>query len=259
MSSLQAVLRTMLLSSLLDIARCNVSKGQADLRLFETGNVYEPIEGKSLPRERLSLCVLVHGAVADCSWSDRRPVANSMPAKAAFAAKGALELLAQALRVDIAVDQAFPPEPFLHPGQSGRVLAGGEDIGWIGALHPMVADTWTLDDTGCFELDLDRLLGRAQTTPLYQDRLFRTEEQDFSVVVACDVPAHDVLEAVRRHAVEAKIVGLFTGEQIPASEKSVAVRCAFPVPAETGQRAEHLAAQRAHVIASLAEIGGRID
>ena len=51
-------------------------------------------------------------------------------------------------------------EPFLHPGRSARVLAGGEDVGWIGELHPLVARAWDLDHgAALFEVDLDRVLG----------------------------------------------------------------------------------------------------
>src|SRR4029079_18983724 len=54
MAEQQSVMRTMLLGSLLDAARVNVSQGQNDLLLFEQGAVYEWREGQGGDRNAAS-------------------------------------------------------------------------------------------------------------------------------------------------------------------------------------------------------------
>ena len=50
------------------------------------------------------------------------------------------------------------------------MLAGGEDVGWIGELHPLVARAWDFDHgAALFEVDLDRVLAHADAVPRYVD------------------------------------------------------------------------------------------
>ena len=67
-----------------------------------------------------------------------------------------------ALRVPWEVEPSR--EPFLHPGRSARVLAGGEPAGWLGELHPAVAARWDVEQAAGFELDFGVLAdaGRAR-------------------------------------------------------------------------------------------------
>ena len=78
-----------------------------------------------------------------------------------FAAKGALETLLGALRVEVGVVRGS--DPFLHPGRAARVLVGGEDAGWLGEIHPGVASEWDLGRVAGFELDLSVVLPSAGT------------------------------------------------------------------------------------------------
>ena len=90
----QSLLRTTLLGSLLDAARHNVSRGMADLRLFEIGTVFNlgglgrsPNNGAGAGPwgtgidERRSLGVLLTGRLQDASWGvhDPRSPTSSRP------------------------------------------------------------------------------------------------------------------------------------------------------------------------------------
>jgi len=87
-------------------------------------------------------------------WSGSTP-----PGADFFAAKGVLETLLGALRVDFEVVRGA--DPFLHPGRAARVLVAGEDAGWLGELHPAIAAEWDLGVVAGFELDLGAVLGHA--------------------------------------------------------------------------------------------------
>ncbi len=56
-------------------------------------------------------------------------------------------------------------DPFLHPGRAPRVLVAGEDAGWLGELHPLVAPRGTWAAWSGFELDLRAVLPRADVVP----------------------------------------------------------------------------------------------
>src|SRR3954452_20351695 len=165
MSEDHAVLRTMVLGSLLDNTRRNVARGNADLRLIEQGAVYLAREGEVLPHEHRGLGAVLHGRLTPASWGD-----ESAPRTADFfAAKGLLAALLDTLRVPWRVEAA--PEAFLHPGRSARVIAragDGEVVGWLGELHPLVARAWELDGAvAAFEVDLDRVVAHAVAVPRF--------------------------------------------------------------------------------------------
>jgi phenylalanyl-tRNA synthetase beta chain len=78
-----------------------------------------------------------------------------------FAAKGVLEALLRALRVDWPSEPAR--EPFLHPGRAARVRARGDGrAGWLGELHPRSPPRWDLDGPCGFELDSGVLVAAAR-------------------------------------------------------------------------------------------------
>jgi phenylalanyl-tRNA synthetase beta chain len=197
-----STMRTTLLGSLLDSMRRNTARGADDVRLFEEGAVYydrphrrEPTAAEQrstpLPDERMNLAALMTGRIRPASWGDPAP-----PTADFFAAKGVLETLLGALRVDFAVVRGS--DPFLHPGRAARVLVGGEDAGWLGELHPGVAADWDLGRAAGFELDLTVVLPHAVVAPHYEDLTsFPAIRQDLAFWVPADRTAADLVEVVR--------------------------------------------------------------
>ncbi len=153
-------MRTTLLGSLLNSVRHNTARGAEDVRLFEEGSVYfdrphrrEPTAAEArstpLPDERMHLAALMTGKLRPASWGENAP-----PSADFFAAKGVLETVLGALRVPFTVVRGS--DPFLHPGRAARVLVNGEDAGWLGEIHPGVAEEFDLGRVAGFELDLSR-------------------------------------------------------------------------------------------------------
>jgi phenylalanyl-tRNA synthetase beta chain len=256
MSEEQAVLRTTLLGSLLDAARHNHARGQADLRLFECGTVFHERAGERLPHEHRALGGLLTGRLQPPSWGTPQP-----PLADVFAAKAFLGAALEALRAPWSVEAA--PQPFLHPGRSARVLVGGEDVGWVGELHPLVAREWDLDGASAFEVDLDRVLAHAVDTPQYVDLTsFPALRQDLAVALADDVPAAEVLRVVREAAgpllADVRVFDLYHGEQVGEGRKSIALALTF----RAGDRTltdEDVAPARAAIVAALAaQLGGEL-
>ncbi|MDQ6914857.1 MAG: phenylalanine--tRNA ligase subunit beta, partial [Actinomycetota bacterium] len=224
-----SVMRTLLLGSLLDVARYNAARDVEDLRLFETGATHLARD-EGLPDERRHVGALLVGRVRPESWRAADPSRVDF-----FAAKGVLAALLDSLRVDWDVEPAA--EPFLHPGRAAAVAVGGERVGWVGELHPLVARAWDLEDgAGCaaFELDLDAVADAAAAAeaPRYREVTeFPPLRQDLAVVVAEDVPAAKLIGVVRAAAgplLEAvQIFDVYRGPQVGEGRVSLALALVF--------------------------------
>ncbi len=263
MSEEQSVLRTNLLGSLLDVMSLNGARGNAPQGIFESGAVYwrrEDIRTPVHPRRDGTL-----GAAAS------KPGVGTLPAEYdilaalvpgdVFAVKGHLEALARALRVELTYDRA--EAPFVHPGRAGHIHAGGELIGWFGEIHPTVAGRWDLGQVSAFELDLDRLIDAMPEVLHYRDLTsFPELRQDIAVVVDDAVPAADVVGVVRKaggaRLSRAEVFDVYTGDQIAAGRKSLALSLAFRARDQTLSDAD-VAPLRDKIVAALAsEVGGEL-
>jgi phenylalanyl-tRNA synthetase beta chain len=282
MSESQAVMRTMLLGSLLDAARLNVSHGHGDLLLCEQGAVYAWREGQGavdgsngasaasgnprgggmdhrLPHEHRALGALVTGRLHAASWGTPEP-----PRAGFFAIKGYLGAVADALRIAWTLEPAT--EPFLHPGRSARFLAGadGEPVGWLGELHPLVAREYDLADTAAaFEVDFDRLVRHADAVPTYRDLTsFPALRQDLAVAVNDDVPAAAVVALVRKAGgdllADARVFDVYRGAQVGEGRTSLALALQFRATDRTLSD-EDVAPLRERIVAALRdELGGEL-
>jgi phenylalanyl-tRNA synthetase beta chain len=256
MSEDHSVLRTTLVGALLDAARHNAARGRPDLALFEAGTVYLD-EGAKLPHEHRALGGVIAGRLHPQTWGTSEP-----PRASFFAAKGLLGAALDAIRVRWDVDPAT--EPFLHPGRTARVLVGGEDVGWVGELHPLVARAWDLDHgAALFEVDLDRVLTHADAVPRYVDLTsFPALRMDLSVTLAEDVPAATVLASVREAGgdllADARVFDLYHGEQVGEGGKSLALALTFRAPDRT-LTDEDVAPLRERIVAALRDgLGGEL-
>jgi phenylalanyl-tRNA synthetase beta chain len=211
-----------------------------------------------LPEEHRALGAVLSGRLHPPSWGTPEP-----PRAGFHSAKALLGAVMEALRVPWSVEPAT--EPFLHPGRSARVLAGadGEPIGWLGELHPLVARTYDLDAAAAFEVDLDRLVARADAVPTYRDLTsFPTLRQDLAVTVADDVPAAAVVAVVRRAGGElladARVFDVYRGAQVGEGRTSLALTLAFRAPDRT-LTDEDVAPLRERIVAGLRdELGGEL-
>jgi phenylalanyl-tRNA synthetase beta chain len=256
MSEDHSVLRTTLAGSLLDAARHNGARARPDLALFEAGAVYRN-DGDRLPHEHRALGGVLTGRLHPQTWGTAEP-----PRAGFFVAKGLLGAALDAVRVPWEVAPAT--EPFLHPGRTARVLAGGEDVGWVGELHPLVARAWDLDHgAALFEVDLDRVVAHADAVPRYVDLTsFPELRMDLSLTLADDVPAATVLATVRAAGGEllagVRVFDLYRGEQVGEGRKSLALALAF----RAGDRTltdEDVAPLRERIVAALRDgLGGEL-
>jgi phenylalanyl-tRNA synthetase beta chain len=208
LSAEQAMLRTELLPSLLEAVEANLNAGNANVSLFEIARVYTS-SGEQLPDERWH--------VAAVAQRDRTEAAF-------FGAKGALETLLGALKVD-----ARPARGAVRVLQEG--VAG-------------------------FELNLEELQEQLPGVARYEDVItYPAVKQDLAFVVPEAVPAGELVDAAREAAGpelrEMRIFDVYRGEQIGAGKKSIAFSVSFQSPERTLSH-EDAAALRERIVEALA-------
>ena len=230
-----SMLRPTLLVSLLDAAAHNAARGATELALFESGTVF-----RADAAEHHGLSVLL---TADL-----------------FAAKALLGAALEAVGVEWSVERS--EDPFLHPGRAASVLAGGERIGFLGELHPLVAAAWDLDRVAVWALNLGRVAALAPAVVAYAPfATFPPVREDLAVVVADAVAAAEVLDAIRAaggaELASVEIFDVYRGAQVGEGRVSLAVHLEFRA-ADRTLTDEEVAAIRERIVAGLAAIGGTI-
>jgi phenylalanyl-tRNA synthetase beta chain len=265
----QSAMRTTLLGSLLDVASRNLARDADSVALFESGQVYLPIEAvgdgplagvfageREAPfAEPHRLACLAVGPLVEKSWRGGGEPADF------FALKAALEALARQLGVELHFEAA--PEPFLHPGRAAAVSIADVPIGWIGEVHPLVCRGWDLEAAVGFEIATAALVGAAPLgEEIYEDvTTFPAVHQDLAVVVPVAVTAVAVRDAVLEGGGEllreARIFDLYEGEQLGEGRKSLALRLEFRA-ADRTLTDEEVAGLRDAIRAELEQIGGSL-
>ncbi len=254
----QSIMRPTLLGSLLDAARQNVTRNGPDVAIFESGTVYRRKDGP-LAGEHHALGALLTGALAPRSWRGETVQVDF------FAAKALLGALLERFHLDWSVRPGS--WPFLHPGRSAEVLVNsrGADpvrVGFLGELHPLVADSWGLERTAAFAVDLGKLAAAAEPVVSFAPfGSFPALRQDLAVTLPVSVPAAAVIERVRAKAGKSlervEIFDVYSGTQVGEGRRSLALALTFRTLERT-LTDEDIAPVREKIVAALAEIGGEL-
>ncbi|MGD8245487.1 MAG: phenylalanine--tRNA ligase subunit beta, partial [Anaerolineae bacterium] len=227
LSSEQNTLRRTLLPSLLHTTRENL-RFLDRVVIFEIGRIYLPVEGQTLPDEPRRLGVVMTGPREERSWLEGQD-RSSMDF---FDLKGVGEVLLTRLELD----GALTPDEHdaFHPGRCARVSVGGDDVGVMGEVHPLVREAFELPDQPicALEFDLDALLARwgapRQVTPL---STHPPVYEDLAVVVREDVPAVRVRNLIARAGVpllrSVALFDVYRGAQVGTDKKSLAYRLTY--------------------------------
>jgi len=259
-------LRMSLIPGLMETARRNLSRGLTDLALIEHGSVFVSSGSKSpsfpdtsgrptkdqisaldaaIPRQPKHLAGLFLG-----SRLGQQPGAKSI----AFGVEDALQaarLVGQAVGVELDLVQSKPKG--LHTGRSADLLVGGKVVGFIGEVSPAITKANDLPRTvGVFEINLDELFASApESVAANPIGTLPAATQDLSLVVSQEVPAAEVLAAVKQGAgellEEISLTDDYRGANIPEGTKSLTFALRFRAMDRTLTQAEATDARDAGV------------
>ena len=270
LSEEQASMRTDLIGGLIDAAAHNLARGSERVGLFESGRVYlperapqqgGPLAGRfagSRPApvaEPHRLGGLIAGPLRARSWRERPAPADF------FDAKGLVELIAAALGVELVLEPVS--RPLLHPARAAALRLGGEEVGWLGELHPSVLARIGAPSGVAFELDAAPLLDAATVgRERYEDLTTHPAiGEDLAVVAEREIPAERIRAVVAGAGGEllraVTIFDVYEGEQVSEGQRSIALRLEFRAPDRTLTDAE-VAELRSAIVAALGSIGASL-
>jgi phenylalanyl-tRNA synthetase beta chain len=223
-----SIMRTTLLPGLLQAVQHNFNYQEMNQLLFEIGQVYLPrnLPLSELPLEPYRLAIAITGMAPDPNW-----MFPPLPADF-FLLKGALEALSTRLRIK-GLEFAACEQPFTHPTRSAVIKIGEAEIGFIGQLHPEVAEFWDLcQEVTLCELDLDALSDAAdldpQVAPLSR---YPAMQRDIAVVVSREIPAVQIERRIRQAGGalldRVMLFDLYEGQQVPPGMRSLTYRLIF--------------------------------
>ncbi len=221
-----SVMRVSLWPGLLRAALENQRRQADRIRLFEHGTRFEAGGGST--RELDTLAGLACGARLPEQWGvpkDMRAAADFYDVKSDLAA----------LFAGTGEPQSFTFEagsqPALHPGRAARVLRCGQEVGWLGELHPTLVQA--LDFTYppiLFELDMNAALVVKRSR--YEEiSRFPQVRRDLAIVVDESITLSTLADRVTLAASsllrDLRIFDVYRGPGLEKGRKSVALGLIF--------------------------------
>ncbi len=206
-----SIMRTTSLPSMLEILTRNHNFRNGDVKLYEVARTYLPGGEDGLAIESKYLTLGAYGSDMDF-----------------FAMKGAVEAVLADLRCENVGFVAVTENPSYHPGRCAAVWAGGQVIGVVGQVHPLVCKNYGVDqDLYCAELSLNALMeakgAGAVYTPLPK---FPSVTRDIAVVCDMAVTVGQLEDCIAKGAKgllkDVALFDIYTGAPIPEGKKSVA-------------------------------------
>lgn len=275
----QGFLRTSILPGLIEAAKRNHSRGFRDLAVFEAGLVFLPageVGTASIPPLGVKPADEVLDALYDgvpdqplhiaavLTGHDSPAAANHTPrpwdwADALDIARLAGDVLGVELVISQGRHQAF------HPGRAALLsLRSGEVVGYAGELHPKLLAAQDMPERSvALEINADALFEAAADVIVARHiSTFPVATQDVALVVPQDVPAVDVLSALRDGAGElledVALFDVYAGKGIEEGKKSLAFSLRFRA-ADRTLTAEEASAARESAVALAASRFGAVQ
>jgi len=249
-------MRPSLLPGLLAAAARNAARGADSIRLFEIGRRY--LEDS----ERPTLGLVLAGPRGPRHWRGKEAAVDAYDGKAE-----ALAILAAAGAPVDNLQVLGDASAVYHPGQSGRLCLGPKAVlAEFGALHPRIARAFDLDGAVvAAELFLDAIPakrgGIGHMRGAYAPPPLQAVKRDFAFLVPADLPADQLLRAVRgadkAAIVAARLFDVFTGQGVPEDRKSLAIEITLQ-PGERSFAEEELKAISERIVAAAARLGATL-
>ncbi|WP_340148372.1 phenylalanine--tRNA ligase subunit beta [uncultured Sneathiella sp.] len=249
-------MRPSLLPNLIAAAGRNMSRGFADISLFEVGSEYhsDQVEGQ----------VTVAGGIRTGLTSPRHWAGNGRKFDAFDAKADALALLEAVGGPADSVQIVTGAPDWYHPGRSGVMQLGPKNrLAAFGELHPRVLDTMKVKGPIVgFEVYLDNIpLPKATATarPPLTVSDYQAVERDFAFEVDIDTPADTIIRAARgsdkKLIKDVSIFDIYQGGHMAEGRKSVAFSIRLQ-PTDRTLTEEEIDAVAAKVIGSVEKATG---
>ncbi len=224
-----SVMRTISLNGMLTSLATNYNRRNKNVRLYELGNIYLPkaLPVTELPDERMQFTLGFYG---DGDFFTMKGVVEEF-----------LESIGMRERKEYRPDAG---KPFLHPGRQAVVSYRGEELGFLGEVHPEVCDNYDIGTRVYVAvLDLPKILPFATFDRKYEGiAKFPAVSRDLSMVVPRDVLVGQIEQMIVQRAGKllesCSLFDVYEGSQIKEGYKSVAYSVTFRAKDRTLEEAD---------------------
>ena len=217
-----SAMRVSLLSGLLGAVLYNQNRQQNRVRLFETGLRFVPDANAEFGvRQEFVLAGVITGTAKSECWTGKAETVDF------FDLKGDLESILSLTEVGNRVKFVAKAYSALHPGQSAAIELDGKEIGFIGTIHPLIAQKLGLNGKAVvFEILWDAIANR-RVVQAKEISKFPANRRDLALVVADNVPAGDIIEACKQAGGEkltqVNLFDVYQGIGVASGHKSLAI------------------------------------
>lgn len=240
-----SIMRTTSLNGMLTSLATNYNRRNKNVRLYELGNIYLPktLPLTELPEERMQFTLGMYGE-GDF-----------------FSMKGVVEEFLE--KAGLSKKESYDPKAgksFLHPGRQANIIYDGTVIGYLGEVHPDVADTYGIGERAYVAvIDMPEVVSRANFDRKYEGiARFPAVTRDISMVMPKEIMVGQVEEVIEnkggQYLESYALFDLYEGAQIKEGFKSVAYSIVFRAKDRTLAEADVSKAMDA-ILGALEEMG----
>ena len=213
-----SIMRTTPLNGMLTSLATNYNHRNKDVRLYELANVYLPkaLPLTELPEEKMMLTLGMYG---EGDFFDMKGCVEGI-----FEKTGIREFITYEPKEE---------RTWLHPGRRADILAGEDTIGFLGEIHPEVADNYEIGTKVYVAvLDIEILAKMASFDVKYKGvAKFPAVTRDISLVMKKSILAGQVEEVIRQSGgkllEDYHLFDIYEGSNVGADEKSLAYSIRF--------------------------------
>lgn len=228
-----SIMRTISLNGMLTSLSTNYNRRNKNVRLYELGNIYLPkqVPVTELPEERMQFTLGMYG---DGDF---------------YTMKGVVEEFFD--KVGMQGKETYDPasgKPFLHPGRQANIIYNGDVIGYLGEVHPQVADNYAIKDRVYVAvIDMPKIVEQATFDRKYEGiAKYPAVTRDISMVMPKSILVGEI-ETVfdtkgGKYLESYELFDIYEGAQIKAGYKSVAYSITFRAKDKTLEDADITAA-----------------
>jgi len=222
------LIRTTLLTSVLENAARNVARKNMDLRLFDIAPVFFP---KALPvtelaDEKMKVVGLTTGRRSPIAWDTNNEMVDF------YDMKGIVERFLTA--IDVQKYTVERGEHFaLHPGKTAFFKKGRDVIAVVGEVHPTIAANFGIpQNVYIFEMDAESLLRyRKKKTSVTQLPKYPASTRDLAILVDADITTAEIERVIAKKGGKffrgAILFDVYMGKQVTEGKKSMAFHLHF--------------------------------
>ena len=240
-----SIMRTVSLNGILTSLATNYNRRNKNVRLYELGNVYLPkaLPLTELPDERMQFTLGMYG---DGDF---------------FSMKGVVEEFFD--KVGLHKKETYDPNSgknFLHPGRQANIIYDGKVVGYLGEVHPEVADIYGIGERAYIAvIDMPEVVELATFDRKYEGiAKYPAVSRDISMVVPKEILVGQIEEVIEKNGgkyLESyNLFDIYEGSQIKAGFKSVAYSITFRASEKTLEEADVSSAMK-KILKALEEMG----